>query len=369
MNHKTSIREIVLKFNRGEILSPGEDAELEAWRERVLLDEKELELFPGEEWPEEKTGELPGMAEKVWDDLEGRVMAEKRATIRSRNVKWLLPVLSTAAAALIIIIAAGLYGYRYQHSLRTPGVSAAVTWETVAPGHYHGELSGAGGLQFIDSSMDGQAEPFPRQLPDGSMATLSYRSSLRYGAHFKDSARELWLQGDACFDVVKNPRHPFLVHIGTTTVEVLGTRFNCMNYPGMTGEITVLSGSVRVKDGTESKDLKPAERALIRQAQGQEGLTTTITVQEADHPNNSIAWMDPKNTSIESDGQELYSLVCKLAYYYHVDARWPPTVKAVKVTASLSLRNSLRQNVAIINAGLKDIRLQVNDGGIDAIPK
>jgi ferric-dicitrate binding protein FerR (iron transport regulator) len=274
----------------------------------------------------------------------------------------------TAVVILIIILAAGLYGYRYQHSLRTPGVSAAVTWETVAPGHYHGELSGAGGLQFIDSSMDGQAEPFPRRLPDGSVATLSYGSSLRYGAHFKDSAREVWLQGQACFDVAKDPRHPLLVHVGTATVKVLGTRFNCMNYPGTTGEITVLSGSVRVQDGTESKDLQSAQRALIRQAQGQEGLTTTITVQEADHPNNSIAWMDA-NPSIESDDEELFSLVGKLAYYYHVGARWPPTVKAVKVTASLSLRNSLRQNVAIINAGLKDIRLDIKDGGIDVTSK
>jgi hypothetical protein len=94
MNHKTSIREIVLKFNRGETLNPEEDAELEAWRERVLLDEKELDLFPEEEWPEEKIGELPGMAEKVWDDLERRVMAEKRTTTRPRPIKWLLPVLS-----------------------------------------------------------------------------------------------------------------------------------------------------------------------------------------------------------------------------------------------------------------------------------
>jgi hypothetical protein len=367
MNHKTSIRETVLKFNRGETLSPEENAELEAWRERVLLDEKELDLFSEEEWPEEKIGELPGMPEEVWDDIDGRVMAEKRATIGSRYSKWLFPALSTAAV-LIIIIAAGLYGYRYQHSLRTPGVSAVVSWETIASGHYHGELSGAGGLQFIDSSTDGQAEPFPRRLPDGSVATLSYRSSLRYGAHFKDSARELWLQGDACFDVVKDPRHPLLVHIGTTTVEVLGTRFNCMNYPGMTGEITVLSGSVRVKDGTRSRDLKSAQRALIGQEQGQEGLTTTITVEEADHPNNSIAWMDP-NPTIESDDQELYTLVCKLAYYYHFDVGWPPTLKAGKVTASLFLRNSLRQNVEIINAGLKDINLDIKDRVIDVTPK
>ncbi|HEV3327555.1 MAG TPA: hypothetical protein VG052_18190, partial [Puia sp.] len=97
MNHKTSIRETVLKFNRGETLSPEENAELEAWRERVLLDEKELDLFPEEEWPEEKIGELPGMPEEVWDDIGGRIIEQEQRTNRPWYAARVIRVAGTAA--------------------------------------------------------------------------------------------------------------------------------------------------------------------------------------------------------------------------------------------------------------------------------
>jgi transmembrane sensor len=62
------------------------------------------------------------------------------------------------------------------------------------------------------------------QLHDGSMITLQPGSEVRYPTKFGDT-REVYLSGDAFFDVAKDPRRPFLVYANEITTKVLGTSF------------------------------------------------------------------------------------------------------------------------------------------------
>lgn len=68
------------------------------------------------------------------------------------------------------------------------------------------------------------------QLPDGSKIWLNADSKLRYPEVFKGRTREIYLNGEAFFDVAKNPDHPFIIHLANGTVQVLGTSFNIRAY-------------------------------------------------------------------------------------------------------------------------------------------
>ncbi|MBS1606907.1 MAG: FecR domain-containing protein [Bacteroidetes bacterium] len=68
------------------------------------------------------------------------------------------------------------------------------------------------------------------QLPDGSKIWLNADSKIRYPESFKGASREIYLNGEAFFDVVKSPDHPFVIHLANGTVKVLGTSFNVRAY-------------------------------------------------------------------------------------------------------------------------------------------
>jgi hypothetical protein len=87
-------------------------------------------------------------------------------------------------------------------------------------------------------------------LPDGSSVILSPGSKLNYPSSFDGSKkREVFLDGQAFFDVKHNSSRPFIVHTGKLETIVLGTAFNIKSIPGEKEIIvTVKRGKVKVQD-------------------------------------------------------------------------------------------------------------------------
>lgn len=104
-------------------------------------------------------------------------------------------------------------------------------------------------------------------LPDGSVVVLNADSRLTYGAHFNEALREVYLEGEAYFDVVKNSDKPFIIHTAQMNVKVLGTAFNIRAYPDdSTAETALIRGSVEVSMAdTKMKPviLKPLEKLVV----------------------------------------------------------------------------------------------------------
>ncbi|THU40233.1 DUF4974 domain-containing protein [Niastella caeni] len=67
-------------------------------------------------------------------------------------------------------------------------------------------------------------------LPDGSKIWLNADSKIKYPASFTGHLREVYLNGEAFFDVAKDPKKPFIIHLNKGTVKVLGTSFNVRAY-------------------------------------------------------------------------------------------------------------------------------------------
>lgn len=92
---------------------------------------------------------------------------------------------------------------------------------------------------------DGQMKQF--QLPDGSNVWLNAGSVLIFSGDLSGPTRSLFLNGEATFQVVKNPESPFIVKTQYMAVEALGTTFNVKSYGdlGLT-EVTLEEGLIRV---------------------------------------------------------------------------------------------------------------------------
>ena len=85
-------------------------------------------------------------------------------------------------------------------------------------------------------------------LSDGSIVKLNAGSAITFAEHFTGHTREVMLEGEAFFEVKKDPGRPFVVKSGDLQPTVLGTSFNIRAYPGdseMT--VTVASGRVQVE--------------------------------------------------------------------------------------------------------------------------
>jgi len=68
------------------------------------------------------------------------------------------------------------------------------------------------------------------QLPDGSYVILNAGSKIEINASFAVSTRDVFLEGEAFFDVKHNEKLPFIVHTCAMDIKALGTAFNVKAY-------------------------------------------------------------------------------------------------------------------------------------------
>lgn len=94
-------------------------------------------------------------------------------------------------------------------------------------------------------------------LADGSVIRLQPGSSLRYPETFAANERRVQLEGEAFFEVSKNPSKPFVVQTANLETRVLGTSFNIEAFKGQVlNKVTVVTGRVSVSKKGRGKDTK-----------------------------------------------------------------------------------------------------------------
>lgn len=106
--------------------------------------------------------------------------------------------------------------------------------------------------------------PQPVLLSDGTIVTLSPHSSIHYAKKFSGDNREVFLEGEAFFQVTKNPQRPFLVYYNDIVTKVLGTSFT-VNTNSNTGniEVSVKTGRVQVYENEYLSEDKRSDVAVI----------------------------------------------------------------------------------------------------------
>ncbi|MFB9841705.1 FecR family protein [Mucilaginibacter ginsenosidivorans] len=118
-------------------------------------------------------------------------------------------------------------------------------------------------------------------LTDGSVVTLNSETVLKYPSAFTGPTREVYLSGEAFFDVAKDHTHPFIVHAGKMNIKVLGTAFNVKSYSNDKNiETTLIRGAIEVTLSDRPSDriiLKPNEKLILNNTTFQKEGTKRLT--------------------------------------------------------------------------------------------
>lgn len=121
-------------------------------------------------------------------------------------------------------------------------------------------------------------------LPDGSVAIVMKGSHLTYPSSFNDlKTREVYLDGQAYFDIKHNSRKAFIVHTGKLQTTVLGTAFNIKALKDDKFiVVTVSRGKVSV--GNQQKvfgTVTPNQQIIFNKAKDNTELKTVVATEYA----------------------------------------------------------------------------------------
>jgi ferric-dicitrate binding protein FerR (iron transport regulator) len=106
------------------------------------------------------------------------------------------------------------------------------------------------------------------RLSDGTEVWLNATSRLRFPFSFTGDKREVYLEGEAYFQVSKNDTKPFVVHTEQTDIHVLGTSFNVNAYSDGLTRTSLVSGAVIATAAGKEVRLKPGEEAVYSSENG-----------------------------------------------------------------------------------------------------
>ncbi|QIP15070.1 hypothetical protein G8759_21815 [Spirosoma aureum] len=106
-------------------------------------------------------------------------------------------------------------------------------------------------------------------LPDGTKVSINSVTKLKFPFIFSGFYREVYLEGEAYFEVTKNVRNPFVVHTKNVDILVKGTHFNVNTYNTKNTETSLLEGSVELTArGKNTAALTPGMQALYSDETG-----------------------------------------------------------------------------------------------------
>jgi ferric-dicitrate binding protein FerR (iron transport regulator) len=213
-------------------------------------------------------------AQKTLLEIKKREGRRRLANMRRR----ILPI--AAAVALLFTISVSIY------RLNRPSASPSV--------HYT-YLSG-----------DTKAEFY---LEDSTKVVLNKHSKLSCSGRYGKELRSVELDGEAYFEVVKNPGLPFEVDFGDAKISVLGTTFlakGSRNDDRITA--TLLSGSIRFETSGQQVVLAPNQQLAFSR------LSNVVDVHSVD-PGEETAW---KDGLLRYKSVTFGRLISELSEYYQI---------------------------------------------------
>ena len=154
------------------------------------------------------------------------------------------------------------------------------------------------------------------KLVDGSQVWLNSGSSLKYPDKFTGNLREVFLNGEAYFEVTGNSEMPFIVKTSHLTIKATGTRFNVFGYNSYSrSEITLVDGKISVCEldtagnSTLLSELNPNQHLVFNKS------TKLLSINNEDIY-KYYAWKDGK---LIFRNEPLSEVVKKISRVFNVD--------------------------------------------------
>lgn len=192
--------------------------------ERKIVEQWMSEGIPEDPYELRSSIAEPVLKDQLWQRVVEARQEGKGLPLSShigQRLPW--PRLVAIAAMLIIVIGVAVYISGNIFQVQSPAEASLVYQELVLPNGKKATVI----------------------LPDGTKVHLNAGSRLRYPDKFKETERRIFLEGEAFFEVTKNPEKPFYVQTHNTATRVLGTRFNLRSWKGQTDILNVEEGRVQ----------------------------------------------------------------------------------------------------------------------------
>ena len=293
------ILEIIAAEIAGENITEEERARVNRWREEREGNERMYRMVVGELGEVVKLVRQKGGLdrEKAYERLDGEFqekMIIRKKKDKMRRMRWWSYGASVAGVLLILGVVMMLWmksgenGAREGEETFGPGIGQVMltlgdgecvplrrdTSRLIEGGTMSQVMNKRGTLVYsrIESKEASEEivyntltvpvrERFQLVLADGTKVFLNSGSEMRYPERFGKIRREVFLKGEAWFEVTKDSTREFLVHAGAMDVKVLGTSFNVKAYDRLeTVATTLVEGSVEVACAGKSFQIVPGEQ-------------------------------------------------------------------------------------------------------------
>lgn len=176
-------------------------------------------------------------------------------------------------------------------------------------------------------------------LSDGTKVWLNSGSTLVFPPSFKKNSREVYLVGEAFFDVSHNKEKPFYVKTDGFKVKVYGTKFDVKAYmDDKTYNIVLVEGKVSMNSSTNTKSkevfLAPHQKATL--TRGEDNFDIT----EVENMDNYNSWMEGYLSFSNTDVSELLKQVSR---YYNINIDANNVVDVEKIYGKLDLKDNVER--------------------------
>jgi len=192
-------------------------------------------------------------------------------------------------------------------------------------------------------------------LADGTHIWLNSGSQLSYPSEFKTDSREVYLSGEALFDVNANPKKPFYVITKNIKIKVLGTIFNVSSYDeDNTVQTALLRGKVTAGENklfASTINLAPGELLTYSKK------NSTLSKDKVD-VKSYASWVNGYLIFINVPITEVFM---KLERYYNQDIKIEDSLEKITFSGKLDLKDNIKDVINDI-AFASSINVQKKEG-------
>ena len=278
-------------------------------------------------WHEIPSEEFTPDVEQALQKVNSRIDAKKSS--RPRRIFMFVSGAAVAAVALIFIL------------MNTVG-----SQQTAIP-------DGLASQSLLALNTDA-TETIERELPDGSKIWLNRSSSLKYPEAFDGDSREVYLEGEAFFDIAPDKAKPFIIHANNTQTRVVGTSFAVRAVKDEDVVVTVSTGIIKFSAEEKSNN--------IELRQGEQGICNLKEQKLEKNINpdpNFLAW---KTKILVFKETSLVEVAKVLENTYHTPVSVDNSISSLQITSTFEQR-SLGEIVQIIGITL-GVNIQTGESGI-----
>jgi ferric-dicitrate binding protein FerR (iron transport regulator) len=187
-----------------------------------------------------------------------------------------------------------------------------------------------------------QGQTYKLALADGTNVMLNAESELTFPSEFDTDRREVFLKGEAFFQVTHNEKAPFIVHTDQLDVQVLGTTFNVSGYNNENMlKVTLVEGSIRIHQQGDSVKIRPNEQYNYNKNTREKRVQTVDTELFTSWVNDEYIF---KDTTLD----EIFN---RINHWYMFDVTYEsPSLKEKRFFLTIGRDAALDQIIQIINS-------------------